>query len=95
MGGFSGEQNIWFHFNDTPVLVQQQPPDTATPVNVYATEVDANNWKLVLQQFRERDSGVYICRGASSRVSLDIRPGIKPLVIAFTESKINLLWSMF
>ena len=69
MGGFRGEQNIWFHFNDTPVLVQNT---TATLVAVYAIEVDINNWKLVLQQFRETDSGVYTCRGASSSVSLDI-----------------------
>ena len=92
MGGFRGEQNIWFHFNDTPVLVQNT---TATLVAVYAMEVDRNNWKLVLQQFRETDSGVYICRGASSSVSLGIRPGIKLLAIAFMESKSSVIYVNF
>ena len=73
MGGFGGQSSVWFHFNDTPV--QQL---LATPVNmsvVHAMEVDINNWKLILKQFQETDSGVYTCRGASSSVSLDIRPG--------------------
>ena len=85
MGGFRGEKDIWFHFNDTPVTVQEQLSNT-TLVNVYAVEVDTNNWRLVFQPFEESDSGVYTCRdGASSSVSLDIRPGIKPLA-NFTES---------
>ena len=80
MGGFRGIQGIWIHFG-TPVtvLVQEQLSNT-TLVNVYAMEVDTNNWKLVFQPFQESDSGVYTCRdGASNSVSLDIRPGIKPL----------------
>ena len=81
MGGFRGKQDIWIHFNGTPVtvLVQEQLSNT-TLVNVYAMEVDTNNWNLVFQPFQGSDSGVYTCRdGASSSVSLDIRPGIKPL----------------
>ena len=59
MGGFRGKRNIWFHFNDTPVTVQEQLSNT-TLVNVYAMEMDTNNWKLVLQPFQESDSGVAI-----------------------------------
>ena len=79
MGGliFTG----WFHFNDTPVTVlDQKQLSNTTLVNIYAMEVDTNNWKLVFQPFQGSDSGVYTCRdGATSNVSLDIRPGIKPL----------------
>lgn len=74
MGGFRGETNIWFHFNGMPVTL---PNTTATLASVYAVEVDINNWKLVLQEFREIDSGVYTCRGPTSSVSLDIKPGIR------------------
>ena len=85
MGRFRGKQDIWIHFNGTPVtvLVQEQLSNT-TLVNVYAMEVDTNNWKLVFQSFQGSNSGVYTCRdGASSSVSLDIRPGIKPLANYF------------
>ena len=80
MGGFGDQSNVWFHqFNNTQARL------LATPINissvVYAMKVDINNWKLVLQQFREANSGVYTCRGPSNNVSLDIRPGIvKPHV---------------
>ena len=78
-GGFGEARNIWF-FNDTPVIVQQELPNTArsTPLNnVHAIKVDINNWKLVLQRLQAMNSGVYSCRGHNSSVSLDIRPGMK------------------
>ena len=58
IGGFGGQSNVWFHFNDTPVQ-----DVTATPVNmsvVHAMEVDKNSWILVLQPFRETDSDDFL-----------------------------------
>ena len=80
--------NVWLHSNGTPV---EQVNSSTPAVNmsvVYAMEVDINNWKLVLQQFREIDSGMYTCRGASSSVSLDIRSGIYIYnTLAYAESE--------
>ena len=88
MGGFGDQSNVWFHFNDTRTPVQWQLANPADISVVYATKVNINNWKLVLQQFQAADSGVYTCRGPSNSVSLDIRPGIvKPTVTVNTTTK--------
>ena len=75
-GGFGGAQYAWFHSNSTPV----QKVTNSDPVNmssVHAIKVDANNWKLLIQEFRETAAGeVYTCRGANRNVTLVVGSGM-------------------